>query len=408
MARGSSSLQRAILFFKSSPSLLEFCLLSADKKLMKYMKVLRSLATPTLLLMLLGSNQAVAANPYSDCVLRQLNESFYKLQEVDKSATKIEISTWQRGVPPRLVNQIHNWVQEVNHHLGKLTAPEFIFLDINPHGTLAEASSAGNIHISAFFGEGLQELKLSSERATKILRSSTKPAFQHEYGHQIFRTNIWKFSPSYHQSLDLNSAKRLKQLLSERTGVRKKWKLLVKLHQSKPWLLTERPDLKQRLTELNLKLKSMSKEIDELSTKIESEVDEQDYVGGRSAYEELFADTIAVLAAKDPKVISSVADDMDRDFSTIHAIKGWTKSDVHNAYSPVRSYLYQNYLKNPETLEHPEHLLESLLKAIGERIDIAKRGQENEPTVEELNLRLIATFEKYMKTGVQNADSKDL
>lgn len=378
------------IFKKSSPS--------SDKKPMKCVKIIRKFAGPTWILLLLGSNLAFA-NPYANCVIQSLNDSFSELQQADGSATKIEISTWERGVPPRMVREIHTWVQEVNSHLGNLTPPELVYLDINPHGKAAEAVPTGSIKISAFFGEGLEDLKTTSEKATQILQNATKPAFQHEYGHQVFRANISKYAPSYKPAFDAASDARLKQLISERAAVRKKWNSLVKIHQNKPALFLKRPDLKLKLEDLSAKLKSLGEKINEINVKIFSDVSDHKALGGKGSYDELFADTIAVVAAKDPKAISNVLNDIDRDFSAEHSIEGWNKGGVHKAYSPVRSYLYKNYLRNPEIMDHPEHLLESLLKAIGERIKISMRGEEKDLSLEELNLRLISSFEKYMNAG---------
>ncbi|MFL5814873.1 MAG: hypothetical protein ACJ763_14960 [Bdellovibrionia bacterium] len=374
---------------------------------MKSIKILRKILSPIWVLLILGSNQA-SANPYANCVIRWLDQSFSKLKQAEGSATKIEISTWERGVPPRMVRKIHNWVQEVNEHLGNLTPPEFIYLDISPRGMTAEASPAGNIKFSAFFGEGLDDLKTSSEKATHVLQNATKPAFQHEYGHQVFRANILRYAPSYRPAFDPKSLAIVKQLASERSAVRKKWNSLFKKYQKNPELFLERPDLKLELHYLSNELKRLNEIIEPINTKLI--IDNADYssMGGTGSYDELFADTIAVVAAKDPKAISNVLNDIDRDFSAEHSIKGWGKSGVHKAYSPVRSYLYQNYLKNPEIMHHPEHLLESLLKAIGERIEISTRGEEKNLNLDEFNSRLIATFEKYMKAGGQKAASKDL
>ena len=69
------------------------------------------------------------------------------------------------------------------------------------------------------------------------------------------------------------------------------------------------------------------------------------------AYDEVFADLIAVSWSKDPQVIAKKTRETllrtndARDFSIPRAVTGWISDDVHNDFSPVRSHLWSRYLE---------------------------------------------------------------
>jgi hypothetical protein len=101
-----------------------------------------------------------------------------------------------------------------------------------------------------------------------------------------------------------------------------------------------------------------------------------------TAYDELFADVVAVLHDRDGRAVmrssmySGPHDDFGkirararmRDFTRRHSVKGWKETNPHVLYGPVRSHLWRTYLSHPGGMEDRAGTLKKVFDAIREEI----------------------------------------
>lgn len=130
------------------------------------------------------------------------------------------------------------------------------------------------------------------------------------------------------------------------------------------------------------------------------------------SYSELFADVIAVVGTKNPKVMykstrknkqvkkikKNKKDKKDydringRDFTANISKYYWNDESIHQLFSPFRSYFYKNYLKNPSFKNRENELIYNLMASIGKELD-RRAIDPKDDTILELNEALISTFD---------------
>ncbi|PIW55310.1 MAG: hypothetical protein COW16_06755, partial [Sphingomonadales bacterium CG12_big_fil_rev_8_21_14_0_65_65_10] len=84
------------------------------------------------------------------------------------------------------------------------------------------------------------------------------------------------------------------------------------------------------------------------------------------AYEELFADVLAVIVSKDPKIMSRYG---NRDFTRIFTseeVQQWNSRDSHDFLDPVRSHIYQQILSKPEFAGRENEVLRFVFDILAE------------------------------------------
>ncbi|MDR3606600.1 MAG: hypothetical protein P4M08_04370 [Oligoflexia bacterium] len=137
-------------------------------------------------------------------------------------------------------------------------------------------------------------------------------------------------------------------------------------------------------------------------------------------YEELLADTLAVIEADDPKAMAKALKPMEgnfgRDFTVNLSVKEFAKrrastatellstpekTDPHHTLNPVRSFIWNQYLSKPENKPYYGKILSTLYRVSAE--DMLKQAKESELPVrrgnwlKKFNKRLIKKLKKALK-----------
>ncbi len=115
------------------------------------------------------------------------------------------------------------------------------------------------------------------------------------------------------------------------------------------------------------------------------------------SYDELFADTLAVLYSGDPEAMANESENrLHRSFSKKIVLTQFSNDiiDPHERLDPVRSYLWDNFMSGPRKL-NPSQLLKMLLAARDAEMDYILKNKENiELNNQILNRRFIDALEK--------------
>lgn len=122
------------------------------------------------------------------------------------------------------------------------------------------------------------------------------------------------------------------------------------------------------------------------------------------AYDEVFADLIAVAWSKDPKIIARGTRDSfgrmseARDFSVQRGIRGWRADNVHDQFAPVRSHLWSRYLeKDPSAATkvigatHRAMLREIEATLADPKLFELSLGEKNQRFIDEIDRQMAAS-----------------
>ena len=224
------------------------------------------------------------------------------------------------------------------------------------------------------------------------------PVIVHEYGHALFDVYMNKELPIW-VHIDAWLAKRRKL-----EDYREKL-------ETQLWTFEDAP-----IHALMSKIALLSKNMDILDQKIE----ETNLMTLSRAYNELFADVIAVLYYKDGAILSdmfSIAaapfEEEEkkfpvyvRNFTLEHTpewIEAAPKKNSHffaYAYgAPSRSYLWKHYLSQPEVQKNPGRFLKGLLKSIRNEIERRLNEKQMQISVADFNQRLQAELDHILKNN---------
>ena len=227
------------------------------------------------------------------------------------------------------------------------------------------------------------------------------PLFDHEVGHAIFRENALDKSRKYAYFLGLQNEE---QRLAHQA--------LTIIEEYEKGSSTRQKQLEPILIEMQKKL-----------SEIKQEMGSFDYVYSKNkliGMDELFADTTAVMAAKDGRAMSNVratarrlnergpSPELDAEFYDSNIYRDFTHpnnklsnwrvdSDEHAYFAPVRYFLYENYLQHSCYMDGEEthRLYHALFNAIMETSE--KVDYQNQLTPHEFNALLIENIKKRMQ-----------
>lgn len=230
----------------------------------------------------------------------------------------------------------------------------------------------------------------------------THPVMAHEMGHAIFAKNIKSFTPKFRANLAasmraymLRKYPPFDETIAAVQRLRGTKAQLEKAYRAQldDWGNGGDPELKAQITRTdNL--------IHELMMKLPKDpLAGFNTIDFRVAYEELFADVVAVSVMQNPRAVyssifpmsTSDAAARSRDFLRPMAAESWHRGSVHNLYGPARFYLSQDPRSVKLFRADPGRLTKVVYDAIIQDLEDLSHEAYRIPqlTVKERNERLI-------------------
>ncbi len=211
------------------------------------------------------------------------------------------------------------------------------------------------------------------EDYTKVRMSKhpkfSRPILAHEYGHAIFAENIYHEIPEWKELEETAYMMRyIEARLEQLRGFVKNPKL------SPPPQVKDLSDAQAQLAHLEQVFKEASND---------AQVQGAVWLNHLArSYNEVFADSVAVIYAKDPSAIAKALnftkrklDPGDfRDFMNKMDGAKWTHDEEHVLFSPVRYALGKNYIFNPQFHDHEEIVLRKIFNAITDEMRYYSRA----------------------------------
>lgn len=221
----------------------------------------------------------------------------------------------------------------------------------------------------------------------------------HELGHAIFHDSLHLYAPDVPELSDLYDR------VEKRIALFPQLRFYDYEHQHLVNEIANAEEYKdwRRVSLLNNELRNLEKIKSEFNILEESKASDEALYKMMLPYNELWADTLAVVTLGDLEAMvyhfgpTSRGD--FRSFLINHDLESWNETDEHTALSPVRSYLGQHVLNNIEnmSLERKREVLHSIFlaisKVIASRIDGPYHGAEM--SIKEINEGLIKELQNF-------------
>ena len=131
---------------------------------------------------------------------------------------------------------------------------------------------------------------------------------------------------------------------------------------------------------------------------ISSQIEEMAIFKISACYNELFADTVAVLAFRDGAVITKLLSSSDkpyvsRDFTRDLNAEGWNESADHRVLDPVRSFVWKRYIskhiQDSSFVVFTQLMLQTIQDEVNTRVSDPNLY---DLTPEQINVRLIQSL----------------
>lgn len=340
----------------------------------------------------------------------------YELSDQNLSAPFQFQIDLNRRVSPTVVPAIREILMGINQQLDTLGPPDQLNVKI--------VRTQGELR--AFCYSEIQTIELAEHLVDE-------PAiFAHEYGHILFNSNFGRFWAPWNLQLKTWQAARdfydkvLEPQLIELEGLQAQYDFINEGTSRWDWLLKPKKkknkDLdaaKKLLEEAKSQVARSESHYRLLKMKNSKEVLRMDKLS--VAYQELFADLVAVLYTGDPRAITDailhnldspgpsreITPERSQLFATVGSrafanntateliVKAWSHdSSLHGIFKPTRDFLNNNYLSDLNQRPSPAVLAEAVLKAIAEEL-LARHSNPfigDDPKL--LNQRLITAIER--------------
>lgn len=311
-----------------------------------------------------------------DRIFEVKNEPEQKFQWVDKDSS----------LRPRHIKAIENVLANINHRIkGYLLIPENIKIETQAYQLDADS----NAFNSALFEMNVPYRMKVGTQALPFAK--TAPIIAHEYGHLLlYRTLMEQENSQWRritQSINEQNAlqKEMAELASKTTEIRKQIPL------PKDWI-------SEKGRQLYAQAGLLEQSYQEKETLFAQAVARrQNLLPQMVPYDELFADVVGVLFAKDGKAMTyglvkrhELA--LKRDF-TLSQTADPSEVDPHLVLNEVRSLLWKKFTAHPEVFENPGPFLKNLATLIDSEASALIQGNLR-PSAPERNRRLIEKIEE--------------
>ncbi|MNK95744.1 hypothetical protein D3C87_1159930 [compost metagenome] len=242
----------------------------------------------------------------------------------------------------------------------------------------------------------------------------THAVIAHEFGHVIWSTTPNSAVAQILMNLKYHYENKLRDVKDHLPAIKRELQLQkvehAKLRRAQIEFRQAHED--EPSPELHAKIVELGQYIKALEAKIPVEYTLDQLTEFRFAYEELFADVVAVAMLQNPRAISSVMFPLvenkieanNRDFLKPKEAKGWNNSQIHQVFSPTRYALSQNPLAVRLYTENPGRLVRIVYDAmIQDMADLALNVEKIYTiTPEERNLNLIKNINLLLEKETVN------
>jgi len=292
-------------------------------------------------------------------------------------------------LPSKMVQQAEHVIHEVDEMLGGvLRPPKKLKLILSNRSEKAAALGANPAK-----GEmPLIYAPFQLESAGRVKHPIfSRAALAHEYGHILIHETFPDWIPGVYRKIERLKRKTLERLkgIGDETS-----EYNADLVRKRTLMLSADDPRTKELAALKKALDAAEMKYYEVSIY-------------SSAYQELFADTVAVALEGDGKAIyrtlhrTGTKDPIKtklanaRDFTRKYSVSRWRATQKHVYFSPTRAYLWKHYLSNPEFRRQPQEIVRKLYLAIRrEFLDLYSTGKLEKISPSDANRRMIEAIER--------------